>query len=394
MKNNSVMLGIILSFFIVSGSMVTVFAFETEITDDRGIGCGDLHWGIKNFKNDAEGLNYFTRNFECNPIPDNSPYFENRDNVAVLHTEIVTPESNSFRWQAIMQGEDPFGHLDTDDGNAMTHNSNFPYDEIDENLRLRVQWVWSDNQTPTSSDDALKARFLTNLWFEHKTATDPRVLIVMDLLVDELITNSGNGNWMQVDSVNVDPDSPFENYSVQHCNLIDKPPGTDDELIYHFSVILNNATTTKEKFKEQATNIKDMISAAITYGGYDDRGGCENDPQPLGNIGDYQLVDIEQGIELNALPSTADDTGAIEGGYSFSELIVECPTPPSTGDWIISSSCAIPTSVSINGDVTVTNNSLLKILDHVTLDLNLGDGNSLTAESGSGIIIRSTAKIT
>lgn len=383
-------IGLILSFVIASGSVISVYGFETEITNDRGIGCGNLHWGIKNFKNDNPDENFFTRDSNCDEIPANSPYFD-RDNVAVLHTEIITPEPNSFRWQAILQGEDPFGNNATE-GGALIDNTNFPYDEIEENLRLRVQWLWSNTETPNSSSDELKARFLTNLWFEHKTATDPKVLIVIDLLVDELNTDLQTGNWFQFPSENVDNDSPFDNYSIQHCNLIPKPGGNSEQ-IYHFSVILDDKNRDIGEFREVTRNIKEMISAAISHTLYDQRDGCSSS-KPLGNITDYQLTNIEQGIELNAIPSTANHIGAVEGGYSFSELIVECESPPPSGAWMIDSDCAIPESISFDGNVIVTNNSLLKILDNVTLDLNLGDGNSLTAQAGSGIIIKSTAKIT
>ncbi len=70
---------------------------------------------------------------------------------------------------------------------------------------------------------------------------------------------------------------------------------------------------------------------------------------------------------------------------------VNC-SPPSNGDWEISSDCTLASTHQAKGDVHVTDNSVLTIDDGVTLKIDMAD-NNLTVDSGSGVKIENTGKI-
>ena len=68
-------------------------------------------------------------------------------------------------------------------------------------------------------------------------------------------------------------------------------------------------------------------------------------------------------------------------------------TPPTSGDWIVTSSCTINSNTTIQGDVIVQNGSLLNIPSGVTLDIDFTSFN-LTVQSGSGVLIKSGGTVT
>jgi len=65
-----------------------------------------------------------------------------------------------------------------------------------------------------------------------------------------------------------------------------------------------------------------------------------------------------------------------------------CDPAPTTGDWIIESSCTLSLNTTINGNVVIQNNSVLTIPSSVTLEIDFLNHN-LTIESGSGVLIKS-----
>ncbi len=66
---------------------------------------------------------------------------------------------------------------------------------------------------------------------------------------------------------------------------------------------------------------------------------------------------------------------------------------PGSGDWIITTSCMLSTNYVTLENVIVRNNSVLIILDEITLDIDFLN-NNLTIESGSGVLIESGGTIT
>ncbi len=68
-------------------------------------------------------------------------------------------------------------------------------------------------------------------------------------------------------------------------------------------------------------------------------------------------------------------------------------SPPVSGDWIITSSCTRSTSVTAPANVIVQNNSILTILNGVSLNIHFKT-NHLIIKSGSGVLIKAGGKIT
>ena len=68
-------------------------------------------------------------------------------------------------------------------------------------------------------------------------------------------------------------------------------------------------------------------------------------------------------------------------------------TSPTSGDWIITSSCTINSNTTVQGDVIVQNGSVLTIPSGVTLDIDFASF-SLTVQSGSGVLIKSGGTVT
>lgn len=78
------------------------------------------------------------------------------------------------------------------------------------------------------------------------------------------------------------------------------------------------------------------------------------------------------------------------GNFTFNFINPECSMV--TGDNTITSSCILPNSTTISGNLVVSNNSLLIIPNGMTLDMDLVHKH-ITVKSGSGILIKSGGKI-
>lgn len=71
---------------------------------------------------------------------------------------------------------------------------------------------------------------------------------------------------------------------------------------------------------------------------------------------------------------------------------IDCDVP-SSGDWIVTTSCILSNSATVAGNVLVQNNSVVTIPSGVTLDINFVTKN-LTVKSGSGVLVESGGTIT
>ena len=67
--------------------------------------------------------------------------------------------------------------------------------------------------------------------------------------------------------------------------------------------------------------------------------------------------------------------------------------PPASGDWVVTTSCVINSSATIQGSVIVRDGSVLIIPSRVVLDINFVSF-SLTVQSGSGVLIKSGGTVT
>jgi len=75
------------------------------------------------------------------------------------------------------------------------------------------------------------------------------------------------------------------------------------------------------------------------------------------------------------------------------KLELDCDLPTPGLDYVISSSCTLSSTVSVDKNVIVQNNSVLTIPSGVTLDINFSQFN-LTVKSGSGVLIKAGGTIT
>ncbi len=100
-------------------------------------------------------------------------------------------------------------------------------------------------------------------------------------------------------------------------------------------------------------------------------------------------------FNVDAQPNKAncyfkDISGNVPDQFS---ITVESCLPPSSGDWIITSSCTLNSSTTAPANVIVQNNSVLTIPAGLTFDIDFVNFN-LTVKSGSGVLIKAGGTIT
>ena len=126
--------------------------------------------------------------------------------------------------------------------------------------------------------------------------------------------------------------------------------------------------------------------------GYTELGATTDDNSTVSTNTD-QFVDALGTYFVSYFATDLSGNGAqIIRTVHVSNTIPSC-TPPASGDWIVSSSCTINSSVSAQRNVIVQNNSVLTIPSGVVLDINFTTSN-LTVQSGSGVLIQSGGTIT
>ncbi len=96
-------------------------------------------------------------------------------------------------------------------------------------------------------------------------------------------------------------------------------------------------------------------------------------------------------IGTNLADSSSNEVAA--GTVTASNGIPSISCTTSSGNWIITANCTLSADYVATANVLVQNNSVLVIPSRVILDINF-TGNSLTVESGSGVLIKSGGTIT
>ena len=286
-------------------------AYAITDTEDKNHLCGNNYWGEREYQNDFSGDDVvFGKTWQCN----NLASFEGRYNTAKITTEMTgNPSQYDIAYSAAYQGTTPWDKNADQDGGAVNDNTAFPLDsDPSSDYNLKTQWVWTQTGSPNSSNDSIYANFLTNLWFTNDvTGTNPdKYFVVIDFLYDQLEEDGTSGDWKQRTVWDTEWWIPGTQYYDIFCN-----EDPDGNFIYHCNVVLDNSGTSAGTWNEYTGNIDSYIDDAFSES-YDQTNGC-NDSTP-GNRGDFDLVDQESGIELQAQESGA--TGKVIGGYSFSEL--------------------------------------------------------------------------
>ena len=304
--DNKKLLVPILAVLVISMTVGTAYAFT--ITQDKGIGCGAKNWGEREAGNDnTSGSDAsFGKNTSCNNVSS----YEGRYNTAVLTNQLSgSPAVNEIAWQTVYQGTTPWGANAGTNGGATYDNSAFPLDsDQSTDYQLKTQWVWTQDESPNSSNKSIYANYLTNLWFVWDKAGSDDYFLVIDFLYDQLEEDGYSGNWKQRTVSDQDYMPGVQYYDI-FCEKI------NGDTVYHYNVVLDNTSTTAGTWNEDTTNVESYISNAFSYS-YDTLNGC-TDSTP-GSRSSFDIVDQESGIELQAQQSGA--TGKIKGAYSFSEL--------------------------------------------------------------------------
>jgi len=109
----------------------------------------------------------------------------------------------------------------------------------------------------------------------------------------------------------------------------------------------------------------------------------------IDNIQD--LAFISGGTKMFVVGTNFGDSEAEEYNIPLNASPSSC-SPPTSGDWTITTSCTMSASATAPGNVIVQNNAVLTI-EGITLDINFGTF-SLTVKSGGGVLIKSGGTIT
>ena len=82
-----------------------------------------------------------------------------------------------------------------------------------------------------------------------------------------------------------------------------------------------------------------------------------------------------------------DCAGTVDGVVFSIQPVDVCDcTPPEVGNWVLSTSCTLPTGSTAAGDVIIQNNSVLTIPNGIVLTVPAGSNLSVT--TGSGVLIQ------
>ncbi|MEW6603070.1 MAG: hypothetical protein AB1351_00085 [Thermoproteota archaeon] len=183
--------------FLASGSSMMVAHAVTQVTQDPDILCGNKQWGYFE-KNNEEQTGYFPMHPDCITVVGSQ--YKGKYDVAVVHVGFNNYKSAGYTgWSGIIQGCSPWTSRCDSTGSetrikALNHNTAFntPNSLATQNLNLKVQWIWSNDVRPENAQTNIEAKYLTNLWFKHKTNGK---LLVIDFLWDKLINSQGS--WTQ-----------------------------------------------------------------------------------------------------------------------------------------------------------------------------------------------------
>ena len=306
----------------VSGSGMPLAFAISDIVSDYGFGCGNRFWGIKDDTHNSE-LGHWFFGSSASTCTGQTIYYS-RYNVAKVHTAMNTLGTTyKTAWEAAIQGRGEWGER----GNPVPQqsNANFPASSTN-NYSLEGQWLWNDDQQPQTT--GIHAHFLTDLWFcktgqQSSTGCNPSTsdYLVIDFMWMDL-KNSGTNHWQQncVSDTNCISDvssAPGTQYSPIFCQREAGAGGTLTN-VYHYNVILDNVRHGINLWADKTANINQYITDAFNT--QYPAGACtHNYPggSTNGHRGEYSIVDVESGIELDGATS---DSGRVDGAYSFTRL--------------------------------------------------------------------------
>ena len=128
--------------------------------------------------------------------------------------------------------------------------------------------------------------------------------------------------------------------------------------------------------------------------GYTELGATTNDDSPV-TVNSDEFIDVVGTYSIYYDSTNTSGTSALQVVRTVHVINTPPPDcePPTSGDWVITTSCMINSSVTIQGSVIVRDGSVLIIPSRVVLDIDFVSF-SLTVQSGSGVLIKSGGTVT
>lgn len=294
-----------------SGGSMMVAQAVTEVTQDPGIQCGNKHWGYFEKNNDVGArTGYFPMHPDCISVVGSS--YKGKYDVAVVNVGFTSYKSAGYTgWSGIIEGCSPWTSRCDSTGSetrikSLNHNTafNIPNSLATQNLNLKAEWVWSRDKSPENAQSSLDHKYLTNLWFKHKTTGK---LLVIDFMWDKLINYQGT--WEQ-QAVSDTAPAPGTQYYYPNCA---NEGGVDT---FHYNVVLDNTYLAPDTWRTKTVNINSYLNDAFSSLNYAPGGSCSStNPGARSN---WDLLDIESGIELVAGNSISK--GEARGAFGHTQL--------------------------------------------------------------------------
>lgn len=291
------------------------------VTNDEFFSFGKKYWGEKPFNNSYSG----DQSFFCRTTGGSAQasctggLIDGRTNYVKHSTKLAANDGKSA-WSSAIQGTTPWGYVDTTNGGASNHNTKFPRIAIDD-YELDIQYAWFKDTdgsqfadsypSGSATNGVVHGALLTDLWFKHKS--DPDVVLVIDFAWANV--ENENGDWVkEVKTIG-------GSYSTRKVTENPNDPG---QCIYHYNVVLDN-NQNNNTWRAKTSAIKTYISAAFGHTYTDESGGVCGTQLPNRSStteinNNYDLVDIETGVEVFVDSQASQNWGTLIGAYSKSKL--------------------------------------------------------------------------
>lgn len=292
---------------IVLGTYSAIPAFAVSYDADYYYNCGQYNWGIKTAYTYSGSTSLFGHKTNCSAqagaIPgtysNGSP--DTRTNYVELESVLDSAQLPYQAWESSIQGCDPFGNCDTTGGATVGTRYSIP--GSDTNLALQTQFVWLQNSTNVPNYSGSYANLLTDFWLKPTSGSSD--LLVLDFASANLGYSSGN--WA------LKSETVGGHYS---GNVV---TGTSPNCTYHYNVVIDNNSAPNTW---RQTNLYTSISANVTGAAaatYTQSNGsnCATTLPSTENLNsDWDVVDIESGVEVGDSNSDSGVLGTETGAYS------------------------------------------------------------------------------
>ncbi|MGI0088550.1 MAG: hypothetical protein ACREBI_11430 [Nitrosotalea sp.] len=305
----------------LSMSMLPVYA-TTLIVNDQYYSTGQKYWGNKispdNGYSGTLGKYYYCRDNNGNAKTGCPTLIDTRTNYVREVTQMAGNKKLSY--ETTIQGTDPWGNSDTG-GGAANHNSNFPRSPTapsGSNYQLTAQYAWFDSTgfsdsvpSALATNGAVKATLLTDLWFKDTSHTTN--FLVIDFALANLQNNNGQWNE-QSETIGQGYSSPFVDQDASN------------NCVYHYSVVVdNNINGIQDTWRQAPTrtingDIANAFSSSTTYSNTGHTSCTTTIPDGSTYTTNWQMVDLETGVEVYTSTGQVQNYGTIVGAFSQSAL--------------------------------------------------------------------------